>query len=245
MFEAGELAAFLTSHFSEGSRGAPDCAAPAGRADAYRVQDLVVDALGGACGWKVGCAADCPEPYCAPIPLVRRFADGCAYARHRETARLEAELGFRLAEDVPRSDVIRSRSECGDLIDAIVPAIEILETRLTSPQAELPLWKLSDLQANGGLVVGSPIPWAGQDIRKVMLTIETGEEKTTGERAHPFGDPLDLFCWTLNHVCRHRSGLRKGDVVITGSYCGIVEIIEPRPFRATFAGFGNVGLDVA
>ncbi|MGO4834621.1 hypothetical protein AB4144_20420, partial [Rhizobiaceae sp. 2RAB30] len=120
----------------------------------------------------------------------------------------------------------------------------ILETRLAGPAAQDPLWKLADLQANGGLVLGEPVPWTAQDLGKVRLATGSRRSDDFDSVAHPFGAPFDLFCWTVNHVSRLRGGLRRGDVIITGSYCGIVEIRDPQCFVATFADYGTVSLNV-
>lgn len=241
-FVAGRAAAFLASNFRKRETGLPDTHGPETRAQAYQVQDLMIEALGGACGWKVGRSSNDPEPYCAPIPLSRRLESGSVYLPNGGPARLEAELGFRLGRDVPVSSAVMDRAECVGLIDAILPAIEILETRLAPPAAQDPLWKLADLQANGGLVLGEPVPWAAQDIGKVCLGV--GHDVPAAAN-HPFGAPLDLFCWTVNHVSRHRGGLERGDVIITGSYCGIVEIGIAQRFVASFADYGEVSLSVS
>lgn len=240
-FCADDAAAFILAQFRAGSAGLFPGAAPQGRADAYAVQDRVVAALGGACGWKVGRGRDDPEPYCAPLPRTRLLASGGRYARHHGKALVEAELGFRLGRDVPNWASVGDRARCAGLIDAIVPAIEILETRLSPPAAQQPLWKLADLQANGGVVLGEPVAWTGQDVGTARLALGGEAERVVD---HPFGAPLDLFAWTVEHVARHRGGLRRGDVIITGSYCGIVEIAAPQRFDALFTGYGTVGLDI-
>jgi 2-keto-4-pentenoate hydratase len=78
----------------------------------------------------------------------------------------------------------------------------------------------------------------------VRLAIGVEQAETFDEIAHPFGGPFDLFCWTVNHVSRLRGGLKRGDVIITGSYCGIVSIRDPQAFVATFADYGDVILNV-
>lgn len=243
-FSADVAAALFSKHFRGRPQVAPDLSAPVSRAEAYRVQDLLIEELGGACGWKVGKAKTDPEPYCAPIPTTRRLLSGGDYTRFDGVARVEAELGFRLGCDVPPTTDTRTRAECAELIDAIVPALEILETRLTSPTAQDPLWKLADLQSNGGLVLGKPVKWRAQDLGEIRLAIGAEKSDDFPAVSHPFGEPFDLFCWTVNHVAAHRGGLKQGDVIITGSYCGIVEIRSPQGFVAAFADYGDVRLNV-
>jgi 2-keto-4-pentenoate hydratase len=240
-FPGDATAAFLAAHFPDRTKATPTLPGPATRAEAYRIQDRVMSVLGDACGWKVGRAGSNPEPYCAPLPAARLLGSGGVYARHDGLARLEAELGLRIGRDVPAGSV-PGVAECAELVDAIVPAIEILEGRLAGPQAEDALWKLADLQGNGGLVLGAPVPWSGQDLRQVSLALS--EDGEPGAVAHPFGNPFDLFCWTVDHVSRHRGGLRRGNVVITGSYCGVVALADAQRFTATFPEYGVVSVDV-
>jgi 2-keto-4-pentenoate hydratase len=243
-FSAEAAAAFLMEHFHDRTKAAPLLTGPATRADSYRVQDLLMGTLGHACGWKVGLAKPDAEPYCAPLPASRRLENGEVYKRYEGVARLEAELGLRLGRDVPSGAADLDRAECAELIDAVVPAIEILEPRLVEPQAGDALWKLADLQANGGVILGEPAPWRKQDLGRVSLAINADGSQPPTDAAHPFGDPLDLFCWVVRHVSRHRGGLRRGDVVITGSYCGIINLGSPQHFTATFPEYGAVSVNV-
>lgn len=235
---------FLSSHLDARSTGVPAIPGPGSRADAYRVQDALLARLGGGCGWKVGRGKAGPEPYCAPLPSAWKRADRQEYRPVGGTAFLEAEIGFRLGVDVEQRQRGLTPAECRDLIDALVPAIEILETRLDSPASSDPLWKLADLQGNGGLVLGEAVPWEGQSVEEVRLVIGTGKLASPDVMRHPFGGPFDLFCWTVNHVCQSRGGLGRGDVIITGSYCGIVELPAPGMFKAVFEGIGAVAVDV-
>jgi 2-keto-4-pentenoate hydratase len=243
-FSAEAAAAFLMEHFHDRTKAAPLLTGPATRADSYRVQDLLMGTLGHACGWKVGLAKPDAEPYCAPLPASRRLENGGVYKRYDGVARLEAELGLRLGRDVPAEAADLGRAECAELIDAIVPTIEILESRLVEPQAGDAFWKLADLQANGGVILGEPAPWSKQDLGRVSLAINADGSQPPTDAAHPFGDPLDLFCWVVRHVSRHRGGLRRGDVVITGSYCGIINLESPQHFTATFPEYGAVSVNV-
>jgi 2-keto-4-pentenoate hydratase len=235
---------FLARHLDSRSCGAPEIAGPETRADAYDVQDALLIRLGGGCGWKVGRGKAGPVPYCAPLPSRWKLDDRQEYRPARGTALLEAEIGFRLGADVESRQEDLTPVECHELIDALVPAIEILEARVEGPAGADPLWKLADLQSNGGLVLGDAVAWEGQSVDEVRLVIGTGKLASPDVMRHPFGGPFDLFCWTVNHVARSRGGLRSGDVIITGSYCGIVELPSAAVFQAIFEGIGSVAVNV-
>jgi 2-keto-4-pentenoate hydratase len=243
-FSAAQAADFLAAQFKARTSAAPTVAGPTDRVGTYRVHDLLIAALGRPCGWKVGRSKTETEPYCAPLPASRRLDDGATYRAPGGVARLEAELGLRLGRDVPASSGPLDRETCLGLIDAIVPSIEIIETRLAAPAAQDPEWKLADLQGNGGVVFGPALPWQGQALDPVPLVLGFAGEQRSSTAAHPFGDPLGLFCWTLNTVTARGIPMRKGEVVINGSFCGIADVPAGTRFVVTFPQHGEVSLNV-
>lgn len=244
-FSARQAADFLATQFGRRTSAAPAVAGPSTRDETYRVHDLLIAALGQPCGWKVGRAKAGAEPYCAPLPASRRLDDGATYRAPGGVARLEAELGLRLGRDVPAASGPLDHEACLALIDAVVPSIEIVESRLVAPAAQEPEWKLADLQGNGGVVFGPAMPWRGQALDQVPLAIGFAGERRASTAAHPFGDPLGLFCWTVNAVTGRGIAMARGEVVITGSFCGIVEVPAGTRFTATFPQHGEVSINVA
>ena len=244
MYPRAEAAArILCDHHNNRTRWVPTEPAPATRAEAYEIQDKFINLLGPLAGWKVGRTKAERAPYCAPIPVNRAIATGGRYGRIEGFALLEAELGFRIRKDIAPATRPATIEESIELIDAIVPAIEILEVRLDHSAAHDVLWKLADLQSNGGLVLGEAVGWSGQDLEQVELML--GSEKEAFAPAHhPFGRPAEMLHYAINHTADRGFPLREGSVVITGSYCGVVRIEDPRIFCANFQNFGQVSLVV-
>src|SRR5690606_29368933 len=98
-FDPTDAADFLARNVAASNADVPQIQGPATRTDAYRVQDALVEKLGGRCGWKVGRGGSGVEPYCAPLPAAWKLNDGQAYRPASGTAQLEAEIGFRLRSD--------------------------------------------------------------------------------------------------------------------------------------------------
>lgn len=88
------------------------------------------------------------------------------------------------------------------------------------------------------------MPWLARDLGKVHLAIGPAHRGAFNLAAQPFGNPSDPFCWMINHVSQQRGGLSHGDVIITDSYCGLVEVCTPQYFVAAFANYGEVSLNV-
>lgn len=238
---------YIVARFRGEAASDAGLADPHTREEAYAVQDGVIERIGPAAGWKIGRAPGHDDPYCAPIPNARVHSSG-ARLRLKPDApgiRVEAELALILGRDIPPASGPWTREDCLTAIRSIAPAIEILETRLESEKAADTLWKLADLQGTGGAVLGPEITWDNQDMSRVDLMIRLpGRPPEARNRDHPFGDALEMLTWQINHAAEHRGGLRAGDFLITGSYCGILDIAQPGLCEFTFAGMGAVGIEL-
>jgi 2-oxo-hept-3-ene-1,7-dioate hydratase len=200
--------------------------------DAYAVQaafrELWDDAV---VGHKVGCSSEqsqrlvnSPGPIAgslfrdalwqepARIPAARFFVAG-----------VEAEFGFRLGADLPARSTPYAREEVGAAVDAVVPLIEICDTRLSDWRTRRIEEITADNAFNGGVVVGKPVEgWRSLDLatHRVTLSID-GELRGEGTGALVLGHPLIALTWLANDLSRRGSGLRAGDLVAAGTCTGL------------------------
>jgi 2-keto-4-pentenoate hydratase len=99
--------------------------------------------------------------------------------------------------------------------------------------------KLADYQVNAALVLGSGRDdWTGYDLstQRCVVTCE-GAVVFDRRSGHSLGDPRCLLPWFLAHASA-RGGLRAGDVVTTGTWCGMVPV---QPGSAYEVGFDDIG----
>jgi 2-keto-4-pentenoate hydratase len=222
----------------------PAGATIATREQAYAIQDCVANAMGGAGGWKTGAPAPDAEPIAAPL-FASWIGPGPATlpASRFHGIGVEAEFAFRFARALPARDRAWSRDEVLAAIEALVPAIEVVDSRLGAWAHGEPLWKLADNQSNGYLVYGQPIAsWRGIDLARfpVELWID-GVCVVRGEdSANPAGDPLRLVGWLANHLSATRAGLAAGAIVTTGSYTGLRQVRPGQRVLARYPGLGEV-----
>lgn len=195
------------------------------RADAYTIQAQVAAELGPVGAWKTGALSPTAEPIGAPIPTTLTLASPASLSASRfRLLGIEAEIAYRLGKSLPERDAAYDRDEVVRAIDAVLPAIEVVDSRLVEPAAADPLWKLADHQSNGALVVGAPVlDWQTIDPAEqaVRLTID-GRIVVEGVGGNPAGDPLRLIVWMANHLAEHCGGLRQGQIVTTGSMTGLI-----------------------
>jgi 2-keto-4-pentenoate hydratase len=134
-----------------------------------------------------------------------------------------------------------------EAIDAVLPAIEEVETRLADREAAGLLWHVADNQANGALVLGpARTDWRVIDVcaPRVRLAFD-GETVLDRECRNRAGDPFGQVVRLANLAGAHCGGLRAGQVITTGSLVGIVPAPAGSRVEAEIAGLGTVALRFA
>lgn len=217
-----------------------------GLAPAYEVQDRTLAVLGPATAWKVGAKGPGDEPACAPLPPAGVLRTGAVLAGADWVLRgIEAELALRLGRDLDAADETDPVRLSG-AIDAALPALEVVETRLADWRASSPLDQLADLLSHGALVVGEPVPWrpdAPLDVRTLRVTLAfDGQPVADARGGHPVGQVMPLLGWLARHARERGRPLRAGDIVTTGSCTGLLFAWEGAHVQATLEGVGAVDL---
>jgi 2-keto-4-pentenoate hydratase len=155
--------------------------------------------------------------------------------------RVEVEVGFILAEDLPGAgcteDDVLARTE------ALVPAIELIDTRIKD-------WKIAlcdtiaDNASSAGFVLGearvSPADVDVQEIDAVLT--RNGDLVAEGRSDAVLGNPVTAVAWLSRKVESFGVRLRKGDIVLPGSCTRAIDVRSGDHFVADFAGLGSVRL---
>src|SRR4029450_4648205 len=122
-------------------------------------------------------------------------------------------------------------------------AIEIVDSRFVDLDAVDALSVLADFQSNGALVVGNGValPQAFESsTQEVALDID-GVRGVESRGSNPAGDGLHLVAWLANHATARSGGLRRGDIVTTGSWTGMRFVASGARVEAAVAGIGGAG----
>jgi 2-keto-4-pentenoate hydratase len=219
---------------------------PPGRAAAYAVQDAVLELAGPSRGWKVGAKGAELEPNGSPLPASGIYASGVELIGPPWAMRgIEVEAAVRFARDFVPSSPDVDRAQLQDAIDCVLPAIEVVETRLADWRESDPLAQLADLQTHGGLVVGEPSTMkpADLDLRRVEAYLAfDGQPVASCRGANPAADVWRLLAWLAWHAVQRGRPLRAGDVVTTGSCSGMLFAGEGMHVLADLKGIGRVEL---
>ena len=219
---------------------------PADRAGAYAIQDATLAAMGPVAGWKVGAKGANAEPHCAPLPSSGIHASGVTLTGSAWRWRcVEVEVAFRLGRDLDPKGRLLAPAELAEAFDAVLPAIEVVESRLLDGQTADPLAQLADLQCHGALVLGSPSAFVPAQLD--LHTAEASLHFGTASAAHSHGgnpaqDVWRLMSWLARHCAQRGQPLRTGQIVTTGSCTGLLTAPMGMTVRGEIVGVGAVDL---
>ncbi|UCE31139.1 MAG: fumarylacetoacetate hydrolase family protein [Burkholderiales bacterium] len=137
-------------------------------------------------------------------------------------------------------------AEVLDAVDTLLVALELCDTRLAAWRDAPPLWKLADFQSSGALVIGTAVrDWVGIDFGSLLAQlVVNGEVRAEARGSHPSGDPSVLLPWLAGHVAQRCGGLRRGDVVTTGTWTGMHFVAPGDVVEARFPGLGEARLQL-
>jgi 2-keto-4-pentenoate hydratase len=156
---------------------------------------------------------------------------------------VEAEIAFCLGKDLPVREQPYSQEEVRDAIASAHPAIEILESAFLNVDKVGRLSAIGDLQVNGGFAYGPAFAdWKSADLTKESVTVVIeGAVRFEGTASNTAGtDLLRLVTWLANEAQPRTQGLKAGDWITTGSWCGKLLACGGAEVHVRFSSFGEV-----
>lgn len=229
----------------------PESCRPASITEGYAIQDAFRAAWPDQVrGWKIGATAPptmdrfgVKEPMYGPF-FARDVHQSPAHvpAPTRHAMAIESEFAYRLGRDLPARAAPYTRDEILDAIDAIIPAFEIVGTRYTQVPFHDVGSVVADCMLNAAMVLGTPIlEWRHLDIPRhpVRLAID-GAVAGEGSGADPLGDPRNVLDWVVDKLRAAGIGLRKGDILSTGTCTGMLPLKTGQTAVADFGALGTV-----
>ena len=155
--------------------------------------------------------------------------------------RVEVEVGFILADDLPGADC--TEDDVLAATEALVPSIELIDTRITD-------WKIAlcdtiaDNASSAGFVLGGArVSPRDLDVKTIDAVLtRNGEVVAEGRSDAVLGNPVTAVAWLARKVESFGVRLRKGDVVLPGSCTRAIDARAGDEFLADFTGLGSVRL---
>ena len=223
---------------------------PRNAAEAYRIQDLLVEELGFPVGgWKIGCTGAVARkilktrrPFAGRIFSTRMFESGVGLPDSAYPMRgLEGEFAFRMKTALPPRKRPYSQAEVTAAVGSLHPAIEIVDSRFEDWLKVGVQSIIADQGSNGALILGAPVPrWRQLKLERMAVKmVVDGKVVGQGIGADCLGHPLKALTWLAN-LLRQRGGLAAGAIVSTGTCSGFHRAAPGVSVRAEFDRIGAV-----
>ena len=213
--------------------------------DAYRLQESVRAELGAAVvGWKLA-APPAAEVISAPLFDIGCMASDTVLA---DTALLrdgvECELALRIDYPLPFGGC--TRDDVMAAVGAVMPAFELLCSRLPAKFASPREHIVADGMGHGAVVLGAPCgDWRTLNLADLRVTLWADDAPVVDKQGgNPFGDPLLAVALLANHLARRGQPLAAGTFVLAGSHTGVYRARLGERLRCVFEGVGQVALNL-
>lgn len=241
----------------------PTGAGPDSLADAYAIQDRLQE-LGK---WrstvlKVGCTSDLARqallvdrPIAGRVPGPMTFESPAVLssALFHHPPLLEAEFALRtavpLAPDDETTRLVNDLDWLADVaLDAVAPAIELVDTRWGAHMGAGGPWLVADNSVAGGVVLGEAVGTDQVPIRsltdvEVILSVD-GAVAASGSGESVLGGPVASVAFSLGHELDRGRTVDAGTWIITGTCTGLTPIASGASATASFAGIGDVAVNL-
>ena len=224
----------------------PEASRPADVDAAIAIQKRVTELLGLPIGgWK--CSVPTPP---RPVPMAPIYAptifarSPCPILPIAGMARIEPEIAFVMSRSLPHRMTAYTEAEVRAAIREPHLVLELIGPRYADPVAASFPEQLADAIANHGLFVGPAIPDAlDRPLDAFPIAIDAGGEALhAAEGKHPDGHPLKPLVWLANYLAESGEGLSAGQIVTTGSYCGVVDVPLEAPLDVRFGELGTLSV---
>ena len=155
---------------------------------------------------------------------------------------IEAEFDFIFAEDLVPSKESYSRDEVMEKIGALVPAIEIPDSRYANwRQAGMPQL-IADNAIASLLILGETASnWRTLDLSLQTVDVVVNDRLVdVGSGSNVLGDPRKALVWLANEFSKRGMVLKAGQVVTTGSAADVIKVKSGDNIVADFGVLGSV-----
>jgi len=219
--------------------------------DAYQIQLLTVEMAKKdgrkVVGKKIGLTSKAmQEQFGIDTPDYGHVYDNMMYDQHEKQdinvfykPKIETEIAFILKEDiqgpgVTLSDVIMAT-------EGVMPCFEIIDSRITNWNIEI-VDSISDNASAAGVILGDRMYSLSEvSINNMgMVLYKNGERIYTASSAAVMGNPAMAVVWLANKLGEYGVGLKKGEIILSGSLAPAYDFKENDYFIAEFDGIGKV-----
>jgi 2-keto-4-pentenoate hydratase len=248
----------LYRHWCEGTQldALPTPLRPATRADGYGIQACIeTHTTAPLAGWKIAATSIAGQkhigvdgPMAGRLLAERAIANGGNCALGGNLMRVaELEFAFRMGRDLPPRATPYSQAEVLDTVEALLPAIEIPDSRFTHFETAGAPQLIADNACAHRFLFGDDVTmdWRGLDLAAhVVKAYRDGAHVEDGVGANVLGDPRIALAWLANELSAHGMTLKAGQTIITGTCVKPMAIAPGMRIDGDFGLLGQVSIAI-
>ncbi|MCW8996721.1 MAG: hydratase, partial [Psychromonas sp.] len=164
----------------------------------------------------------------------------CRLCADNQVARVEPEIAFVLAKDLPAQQQDYSHLEIDNAIEGCYMALELLQERFREDSGVGFYERVADCLLNQGLFIGPQIERTlAYAASEITINVSQAENQQTFAGKHPNQLPQNPLYWLINFMSKRGTNFTAGQAIITGSYAGVVEIPFDRQTEIEYVGLGK------
>jgi len=196
-------------------------------------------------GWK------CALPSADKLVLAPIFSgtvyrgSTCSVVPDKGRAWVEPEIAFVLGADLPARASGYMPVDVDAALGSCHMALELVQHRYAADAEVGFLDHLADGLLNQGLFLGPEIDRAAAyrcTAMAIHLQLPSQTQSLAG--VHPNQFPQLPLYWLVNYLSQNGLGLRAGQVIITGTYAGLIEVPLASPIQLHYKGLGQCHLTI-
>lgn len=239
------------------SAGLPDDCADLTEDEGYAIQSALLARLSGdkavnRVGYKIGCTnaaarglLNADHPFHGTLLADRCYASPAQLGSNQfNTLGIEPELALVLGHDLPPQLNPYSAETVADAVVAVVPAIEVVDSRyLAWTTVGLPSL-VADNGVNAGWVEGPSMAADKVDLLGQAVSLRrNGVQQYDGVGANVDGGPLAVLAWLANMLTRQGEMLKAGQKISTGTLTPVLMAAPGDHIEADFGDLGAVSIN--
>ncbi|WP_432470338.1 hypothetical protein [Amphritea sp. HPY] len=230
------------------------CLRPDNADQALAIQQALISQMKDSTGHEVGgwkCALPFSEndldemPVAAPI-FANTIYDRspCPVRLDEGVCKIEPEIAFRFHKDLPSRSEPYIEQEVIAALSGAHLALELIQNRYLASEEASYLEHLGDCLFNQGLFIGPEITldqaFSASEIEFTLTAPSDLSTSTTLAGKHPNKYPqLPLF-WLVNFLSAQGIDIKAGQLVITSSYAGVIEVPPDQEFSLQYGELGSI-----
>lgn len=150
--------------------------------------------------------------------------------------RVEPEIAFLLGRELEGPGVTTMHVLAAT--EAVFPALDVLDSRYADYRFTL-ADVVADNASGGRVALGGAASPGGFDLSEVGCVLSAnGEVRSAAAGAAALGHPARAVAWLVRRLAAVGSGLRAGDLVLSG---GLTTVVRVSPGDVVTASFGRIG----